>query len=163
MLRAEPIPLDEVSPAEGDSIIYVSHIAAPKEPPSSQSGSEPAAADAANTGGSADGLIGTVGGPVNAPAAAAVPFGDPFLLRIGQGETVAQVKARIQEKLGVAAAEFESWKVAFVSTRTAPQSVPQYLAGAGGGGRDKGVGVKQRGCQFLQRLGSRRSWGAGAS
>jgi hypothetical protein len=136
VLRAEPIPLDEVSPAEGDSIVYVSHIAAPKQPPSSQSGSEP---DAANTGGSADGLIGTVGGPVNSPAAAAVPFGDPFLLRIGQGETVAQVKARIQEKLGVAAAEFESWKVAFVSTRTAPQSVPQYLAGNGKGVCRKGA------------------------
>ncbi len=130
LLRAEPIPADELTPAEGDTVIRVAHIAAPKQPPSSAAaaGSEPAGADAANNGnnGSGGGLIGTVPGPVNAPAAA-VPFGDPFLLRIGQGETVGQVKARIQEKLGVAAAEFESWKVAFVSSKNS--GVPQYLAG----------------------------------
>lgn len=57
-----------------------------------------------------------------------MPFGDPFLLRVGPSETVGQVRARIQEKLGVAAAEFEGWKLAHVSTRTPPH----YLAGEGG-------------------------------
>jgi hypothetical protein len=64
--------------------------------------------------------------------ASGVPFGDPFLLRIGPSETVGEVKRRIQDKLGVAVAEFESWKVAFVSSRGSPQ----YLEGELG--RDAG-------------------------
>jgi hypothetical protein len=37
---------------------------------------------------------------------------------------LSQVKARIRDKLGVAAADFESWRSAFVSIRAAPA----YLA-----------------------------------
>lgn len=139
LLRAEPIPADEESPAEGDTVIRVAHIAAPKQQPTSSAptsaaGNEPAGTDAAapanNGGGSgggaaAGGLIST--GPANAPASG-VPFGDPFLLRLGPSETVGEVKGRIQEKLGVAAADFEAWKMAFVSSRGAPQ----YLAGEQG-------------------------------
>jgi hypothetical protein len=54
-----------------------------------------------------------------------VLFGDPFLLRVGPQETVGQIRARIQQKLGVASADFEAWRVAFVSSRAAPH----YLAG----------------------------------
>eukprot|EP00192_Tetraselmis_astigmatica_P000385 CAMPEP_0117664232 /NCGR_PEP_ID=MMETSP0804-20121206/9096_1 /TAXON_ID=1074897 /ORGANISM="Tetraselmis astigmatica, Strain CCMP880" /LENGTH=1147 /DNA_ID=CAMNT_0005471423 /DNA_START=186 /DNA_END=3631 /DNA_ORIENTATION=+ len=51
-------------------------------------------------------------------------FGDPFLLVVHEGETLAQLKARIQTKLGVKDEEFASWKFAFV-----PISLrPEYLS-----------------------------------
>lgn len=140
VLRVEPVPKDEETLSEDDTIIRVAHIPAPKQQPApstlSTAGNEPAGADAANNasnngsgGGAAaagGGLIST-GPAVNAPTGA-VPFGDPFLLRVGPGETLGEVKGRIQEKLGVAAAEFDSWKFALVSTRAAPH----YLAGEQG-------------------------------
>eukprot|EP00803_Ostreobium_quekettii_P004318 evm.model.scf_1518.4 EVM.evm.TU.scf_1518.4 scf_1518:22440-34055(-) len=43
----------------------------------------------------------------------ATTFGDPFWLRIRQGETLADVKPRIQDKLGVPGDEFAKWKFAF--------------------------------------------------
>lgn len=136
VLRVEPVPKDEETLSDDDTIIRVAHIPAPKQQPApstlSTAGNEPAGADAVNnasnngSGGgaaAAGGLIGT-GPAVNAPTGA-VPFGDPFLLRVGPQETLGEVKGRIQEKLGVAAADFESWKFALVSTRAAPH----YLAG----------------------------------
>jgi hypothetical protein len=113
---------------------------APKQPPgstpTSTAGNEqppdPAAAAANNAGSNGGsspaaagggGLIPTLG-PIAAPPAP-VLFGDPFLLRVGPQETVGEVRGRIQQKLGVSAADFEAWRVAFMSVRAAPH----YLAG----------------------------------
>eukprot|EP00899_Mesostigma_viride_P019103 jgi/Mesvir1/27194/Mv07044-RA.4 len=41
-------------------------------------------------------------------------FGHPFLLVVGEQETLASVKARVQTKLGVASEEFVKWKFAIV-------------------------------------------------
>ncbi|KAK7391559.1 hypothetical protein VNO78_19975 [Psophocarpus tetragonolobus] len=49
-------------------------------------------------------------------------FGDPFLFVIHEGETLADVKLRIQKKLQVPDAEFSKWKFAFVLL-----GCPEYL------------------------------------
>ncbi|KAF8673527.1 hypothetical protein HU200_048610 [Digitaria exilis] len=49
-------------------------------------------------------------------------FGDPFFLLVHEGETLAEVKKRIQSKLQVSAEEFSKWKFAFIST-----NCPDYL------------------------------------
>ncbi|KAJ3675624.1 hypothetical protein LUZ60_004666 [Juncus effusus] len=49
-------------------------------------------------------------------------FGEPFLLAIREGETLAEVKTRIQKKLLVSDEEFAKWKFAFLS-----MSRPDYL------------------------------------
>ncbi|XP_055831418.1 ubiquitin C-terminal hydrolase 12-like isoform X2 [Solanum dulcamara] len=49
-------------------------------------------------------------------------FGEPFFLVIHEGETLAEVKARIQRKLQVPDEEFSKWKIAFVS-----MGRPDYL------------------------------------
>ncbi|KAK6944170.1 MATH/TRAF domain [Dillenia turbinata] len=49
-------------------------------------------------------------------------FGEPFLLIVREGETLAEVKARIQKKLQVPDEEFSKWKFAFLSLGR-----PEYL------------------------------------
>ncbi|XP_048570622.1 ubiquitin C-terminal hydrolase 12-like isoform X9 [Triticum urartu] len=49
-------------------------------------------------------------------------FGDPFFLAIREGETLAEVKGRIQRKLQVPDEEFSKWKFAFISMNR-----PDYL------------------------------------
>ncbi|KAK4836630.1 hypothetical protein QYF36_025568 [Acer negundo] len=49
-------------------------------------------------------------------------FGEPFFLLIHEGETLADVKVRIQEKLQVPDEEFSKWKFAFLSLGR-----PEYL------------------------------------
>ncbi|KAJ9184616.1 hypothetical protein P3X46_004326 [Hevea brasiliensis] len=49
-------------------------------------------------------------------------FGEPFFLVIHEGETLAEVKARIQKKLQVSDEEFAKWKFAFLSLGR-----PEYL------------------------------------
>ncbi|KAI5394667.1 ubiquitin C-terminal hydrolase 12 [Lathyrus oleraceus] len=49
-------------------------------------------------------------------------FGDPFFLVIREGETLAEVKLRVQKKLQVPNEEFLKWKFAFVSLGR-----PEYL------------------------------------
>ncbi|XP_061353681.1 ubiquitin C-terminal hydrolase 12-like isoform X4 [Gastrolobium bilobum] len=49
-------------------------------------------------------------------------FGDPFFLVIHEGETLAEVKLRVQKKLQVPVEEFSKWKFAFLSL-----SRPEYL------------------------------------
>ncbi|XP_004498059.1 ubiquitin C-terminal hydrolase 12-like isoform X2 [Cicer arietinum] len=49
-------------------------------------------------------------------------FGDPFFLVIREGETLAEVKLRVQKKLQVTNEEFLKWKFAFVSLGR-----PEYL------------------------------------
>ncbi|XP_047962654.1 ubiquitin C-terminal hydrolase 12-like isoform X1 [Salvia hispanica] len=49
-------------------------------------------------------------------------FGDPFLLAIHEGETVADIKLRIQKKLQVPDEEFSKWKLALLSL-----GCPEYL------------------------------------
>ncbi|KAJ8551602.1 hypothetical protein K7X08_021617 [Anisodus acutangulus] len=49
-------------------------------------------------------------------------FGEPFFLVIHEGETLTEVKARIQKKLQVPDEEFSKWKFAFLS-----MSRPDYL------------------------------------
>ncbi|KAK9823704.1 hypothetical protein WJX72_004794 [[Myrmecia] bisecta] len=51
-------------------------------------------------------------------------FGDPFLLRIDEAETLADVRPRIQAKLGVSDEEIAKWKFAHVCT----MRPPEYLA-----------------------------------
>ncbi|KAI4302249.1 hypothetical protein MLD38_038023 [Melastoma candidum] len=50
-------------------------------------------------------------------------FGEPFFLVIHDGETLSDIKLRIQKKLQVAEEEFTKWKFAFVSLGR-----PEYLA-----------------------------------
>lgn len=50
-------------------------------------------------------------------------FGDPFLFRISETETLADVRPRIQQKLGIADADFVKWKFA-VCFNLRP---PEYL------------------------------------
>lgn len=60
----------------------------------------------------------------NSASTVVTNFGDPFFLLIREGETLEQIKPRIQAKLGVKDEEFAKWKVAFV-----PMSLrPEYLA-----------------------------------
>ncbi|XP_057422809.1 ubiquitin C-terminal hydrolase 13-like isoform X2 [Lotus japonicus] len=49
-------------------------------------------------------------------------FGDPFFMVIHEGETLADVKLRIQKKLNVPDEEFSKWKFAFISL-----GHPEYL------------------------------------
>ncbi|XP_054790212.1 ubiquitin C-terminal hydrolase 12-like isoform X2 [Prosopis cineraria] len=49
-------------------------------------------------------------------------FGDPFFLVIHEGETLAEIKVRIQKKLQVSDEEFAKWKFAFLSLGR-----PEYL------------------------------------
>ncbi|KNA18760.1 hypothetical protein SOVF_067780 isoform B [Spinacia oleracea] len=49
-------------------------------------------------------------------------FGEPFFLVIREGETVAEIKVRIQKKLHVPDEEFSKWKFAFLSLGR-----PEYL------------------------------------
>ncbi|KAK9128012.1 hypothetical protein Syun_016809 [Stephania yunnanensis] len=49
-------------------------------------------------------------------------FGEPFFLIIHEGETLAEVKVRIQKKLQVPEEEFSKWKFAFLSLGR-----PEYL------------------------------------
>ncbi|KAM1865981.1 hypothetical protein ACFX13_008889 [Malus domestica] len=49
-------------------------------------------------------------------------FGEPFVLVIHEGETLAEVKIRIQKKLQVPDEEFSKWKFAFLSL-----GLPEYL------------------------------------
>ncbi|XP_039043952.1 ubiquitin carboxyl-terminal hydrolase 13-like [Hibiscus syriacus] len=49
-------------------------------------------------------------------------FGDPFFLVIHEGETLAEIKVRIQKKLQVPDEEFAKWKFAFLSLGR-----PEYL------------------------------------
>ena len=42
-------------------------------------------------------------------------FGDPFLLLIGEAETAASVRTRVQAKLGLSDEEIAKWKLAVVS------------------------------------------------
>ncbi|CAI7812546.1 unnamed protein product [Closterium sp. NIES-53] len=49
-------------------------------------------------------------------------FGDPFFLVVGEAETLAEVKQRIQARLGTADEEFGKWNFAFVALGT-----PEYL------------------------------------
>ncbi|CAI9094723.1 OLC1v1030510C1 [Oldenlandia corymbosa var. corymbosa] len=50
-------------------------------------------------------------------------FGDPFFLVIHQGETLAEVKPRIQKRLGVSDEEFSKWKFALISMMGPPEYV----------------------------------------
>ncbi|KAG5583202.1 hypothetical protein H5410_053829 [Solanum commersonii] len=49
-------------------------------------------------------------------------FGEPFFLVIHEGETLAEIKVRIQKKLQVSDEEFSKWKFAFLSLGR-----PEYL------------------------------------
>ncbi|CAM8884881.1 unnamed protein product [Rhodiola kirilowii] len=51
-----------------------------------------------------------------------VNFGEPFFLVIHEGETLADIKVRIQKKLQVSAEEYSKWKFAFFSLGR-----PEYL------------------------------------
>ncbi|KAL2900926.1 Ubiquitin carboxyl-terminal hydrolase 12, partial [Bienertia sinuspersici] len=52
-------------------------------------------------------------------------FGEPFFLVIREGETLAEIKVRIQKKLNVPDEEFSKWKFAFLSLGR-----PEYLEDA---------------------------------
>lgn len=44
----------------------------------------------------------------------AFPFSDPFIMSIAEGETVGQLKARVQKEMGIPDKEFASWRVVLV-------------------------------------------------
>ena len=41
----------------------------------------------------------------------AVPFADPFIVRVEAGETAAAVRARARQQLAIPEADFEAWKL----------------------------------------------------
>lgn len=51
-------------------------------------------------------------------------FGDPFLMRIRDNESVAEIKTRIQAKLGVSGEEFSKWRFAYCPQKS---HHPEYL------------------------------------
>lgn len=50
-------------------------------------------------------------------------FGDPFLFRVSETETLADVQPRIQRKLGVADKEFAKWKFAVMCNLRPPDYI----------------------------------------
>jgi hypothetical protein len=63
-----------------------------------------------------------------APGAVPVlPFGEPFLLRIGRSEPLRSIKARIRARLEVKPEPFAKWRFCFVPTGRA---LPEYLSDA---------------------------------
>lgn len=114
LLRAEPVPLDqdEGSFAEGDRIIHVCHISTNNTKTESAGNNSPTHQPGLNNDAAGGG--GFITSAPATTAATVTVFGDPLLLRIGPQESVGAVRRRIQEKLGVAAADFEHWKFAFV-------------------------------------------------
>ncbi|CAI7883773.1 unnamed protein product [Closterium sp. NIES-54] len=60
--------------------------------------------------------------PATVPTHQLQTFGDPFFLVVGEAETLAEVKQRIQARLGTADEEFGKWNFAFVALGT-----PEYL------------------------------------
>eukprot|EP00878_Enallax_costatus_P018081 GHUV01019023.1.p1 GENE.GHUV01019023.1~~GHUV01019023.1.p1 ORF type:complete len:230 (+),score=52.09 GHUV01019023.1:349-1038(+) len=114
LLRAEPIPLDqdESSFSEGDRLIHVCHISTNNTKAESAGNNSPTHQSGPNNDAAGGGGFITTA-PATTAATVTV-FGDPFLLRIGPQETVGAVRSRVQGKLGVAAADFEHWRLAFV-------------------------------------------------
>ncbi|GAQ80905.1 putative ubiquitin carboxyl-terminal hydrolase [Klebsormidium nitens] len=53
----------------------------------------------------------------------AILFGNPFLLVVREGETMAEVKARIKAKLGTKDGEFDTWKFAHVTNKASPEYI----------------------------------------
>lgn len=47
-------------------------------------------------------------------------FGDPFLFRVSDTETLADIRPRIQKKLGIADEEFAKWKFAVICSLRPP-------------------------------------------
>ena len=114
---------------------------------------ENAAPDGSGGGAAADGdaAAGAPARPVQV-----LPFGDPFLLRIGRKETLADVKARIRAKLDVAPEAFAKWRFCFVPG--GPRALPEYLgdddvpaerflAAAAGSGHSLGGEAAFLGCE----------------
>ncbi len=52
-------------------------------------------------------------------------FGDPFLLRVTDTDTLADIRPRIQQKLGIADEEFAKWKFAAIAKSTSTYSSGQ--------------------------------------
>jgi len=76
-------------------------------------------------------------------------FGSPFLIRLKVGETVGEVKARLQERLGVPDKEWEKYRVSFVIL-----GKPHYVEED-----DKTVNTKEfRGMSMLGAPQSGRPW-----
>lgn len=116
LLRAEPIPQDQEAEAltDGDRIINVCHISTNSTKAESAGNNSPTSQSGPNNDAASGGNGGFISTAPASTAATVNVFGDPFLLRVGAQETVGAIKSRIQEKLGVAAADFEHWKFAFV-------------------------------------------------
>jgi hypothetical protein len=45
----------------------------------------------------------------------AFPFSDPFIMELGENETVGQLKTLVQRDMGVSDEEFATWRVALIS------------------------------------------------
>ena len=60
-----------------------------------------------------------------AAAVAVIPFGEPFLMRIGRDEALSSVKERIRARLEVKADAFAKWRFCYVA---AGRNVPEYLS-----------------------------------
>ncbi|CAL8466972.1 g6508 [Coccomyxa elongata] len=58
---------------------------------------------------------------VNPDATNNVNFGNPFILQVGGEETLAEIKPRIQAKLGITDEEFVKWKFAFMTNLRQPE------------------------------------------
>ena len=61
-----------------------------------------------------------VGLPDHSVAVQVHNFGDPFLFRVTDSETLADIRPRIQNKLGVADEEFAKWKFAVICSLRPP-------------------------------------------
>jgi len=146
-LRAEPMPDEDVgavevgagsgSSSEGeggasDLLVHVYHVAPDRQEQQQQQLST-------SSGGS--GVKGSKkqqqadqqqqgegdGGQLVPAVVPVLPFGEPFLLRIGRAETLASVKSRIRARLDVKADAFAKWRFCYVPSGRA---LPEYLGDA---------------------------------
>lgn len=68
-------------------------------------------------------------------------FGNPFLIHVAVDERLADIKARIQAKLGTKPEDFDTWRWSWHSTLSSPQeltdddeTLESHLKGNTGGG-----------------------------
>lgn len=132
-LRAEFIPPDQVATALGpmDRVVGIAHMLPPLLPSPADVAANGAAADAGAGGEGEDeeemGEGGAEGDAASRHAEAVrdvlvntMPgqtFGDPILVRVAEGETMADLKAKVQATLGVPPEEFAKWHLIFVGSR----------------------------------------------
>lgn len=132
-LRAEAVPEDQLSVSEQDQLMHVYHFSCDQ-----QSHVGHCSSLCLSSGGNstvrqvADSCIPAGAGNHKHPCSSVTGlsvhlcllqvhnFGDPFLLRITDTDTLADIRPQIQQKLGIADEEFAKWKFAVIANLRPP-------------------------------------------